>query len=800
MKMLRYCLASLFLALAGLTPSARAAEQILFSDDFSSPALDPAKWDTQITNPAQSSLAIVSGRLKVTFWGGSGTPAYCYAIAKNISLPADWTHIHLRGNWSYESGATGEGSMSVFDALNSSLYMYLGCAAWQGPLLSHSDSCGNADSTSAYSFPEKETSFEWTLSKTEWQYAENGSPLFSETCDSLASSSEIRFKIGGWDMSPNQNIYYFDNIQLAVEVNPQGDTIANPFPIDSIPFTESGNTCSFTDDYDGSCGDANSGTDVVYSYTPAADITVDAVLADSHYDTRLYVFQDSASNCIACANDNINGNKSILYNVAMTVGHTYYIVVDGDNSACGEYALYLFKSRDPAATTWYVKTDGNDYNNGQSWDTALQHIQTAIDKTSTGHTVLVADGTYTGPKNRSLVWGGEGQVKHITVKSANGPEACIIDCQNAGRGFDFFNRFLNSSDRIEGFTITNGQALAMPTLGGGISISYNSSPVIENCILRNNVNGSIYIDFTSNPVIRNCIITDNAGPGMYIRWHISPAIENCIIANNTDSGILCDIHASPSIKNCLIYGNQAASGAGIYCFSNSSPSIRNCTIAGNSATHGGGIYCHSFCNFQMINSIVWNNTGSQIYLLRYDVPSTPTISYSNIQGGPAGVVADTNCYVNWGYGCLDQDPYFVDPNNGNFHLKSEGWRYNEDTGSWTWDPLTSRCIDAGSPGSSLASELLAAPRDPAKTYGDNVRVNMGYYGSTDKASLAPPHHILLADINNDGACNLIDFTLLAKSWNQTQPELPPDFDRSGAVNLNDLTALAQKWLLTTAWH
>ncbi|MEW6481588.1 MAG: hypothetical protein AB1397_01035 [bacterium] len=56
-------------------------------------------------------------------------------------------------------------------------------------------------------------------------------------------------------------------------------------------------------------------------------------------------------------------------------------------------------------------------------------IQSAINAANNGDTVWVADGTYRGTGNKDLTWTG----KHITVRSENGPNNCIIDCQGLGR-------------------------------------------------------------------------------------------------------------------------------------------------------------------------------------------------------------------------------------------------------------------------------------------------------------------------------------------------------------------------------
>lgn len=61
-------------------------------------------------------------------------------------------------------------------------------------------------------------------------------------------------------------------------------------------------------------------------------------------------------------------------------------------------------------------------------------IQAAIDAAVPGESVVIADGTYSGPGNYNLNFGG----KDITVRSASGNrDACIISCDYSGRGFEF---------------------------------------------------------------------------------------------------------------------------------------------------------------------------------------------------------------------------------------------------------------------------------------------------------------------------------------------------------------------------
>ena len=90
-------------------------------------------------------------------------------------------------------------------------------------------------------------------------------------------------------------------------------------------------------------------------------------------------------------------------------------------------------------------------------DHPFDAIQQAVDASSHGDTIIVADGTYTGPGNRDIDFTG----KAITLVSENGPEMCIINCNGTAadphRGF-YFHSAEDANSVVDGFTIINGYA------------------------------------------------------------------------------------------------------------------------------------------------------------------------------------------------------------------------------------------------------------------------------------------------------------------------------------------------------
>jgi len=273
-------------------------------------------------------------------------------------------------------------------------------------------------------------------------------------------------------------------------------------------------------------------------------------------------------------------------------------------------------------------------------------------------------------------------------------DSILFTAADTSEGWDDI-RFVDAPDssilKFCTLQYSSNHSASIYEVGGGVSCC-NSNIAMTNCTLRNNTSslGGAIGSITSGLYIEGCVIVDNSSYGSY---------------SSAGGGI--SIHASNLvIERTLIHGNTTWWHGGWICADFSTVTITGCTITENDGgTEAGGYYAYD-SNSTLLNNIIWANLGDQIVV---NIGSS-LITYCNVQGSWPGT------------GNIDEDPLFVDPANGDYHLQSVFGSYHG--GAWLPDLNHSPCIDAGDPVSPFSLE-------PEPNGGI---VNMGVYGNTEQAS------------------------------------------------------------------
>ncbi len=167
-------------------------------------------------------------------------------------------------------------------------------------------------------------------------------------------------------------------------------------------------------------------------------------------------------------------------------------------------------------------------------------IQAGIDAAAEGDTVLLADGTYTGPGNVALRFG-----KDIVLRSEHGPAATVIDGEHIpyqGKGM-IFDAGETQSCVIEGLTIRRCDLGWSGYWGGGIACVNASSPTLRDLVIESNISMDSW-------------------------WE-----------SGRGGGIWCD-SASPMLEDVLLRGNISYDGAQLTCEGDAAPVLVRVTMQG----------------------------------------------------------------------------------------------------------------------------------------------------------------------------------------------------------------------------
>jgi len=428
----------------------------------------------------------------------------------------------------------------------------------------------------------------------------------------------------------------------------------------------------------------------------------------------------------------------------------------------------------------YVAVDGNDSNIGTSSDDPLKTINHALSVIYSDslniNTIFLASGIYSNSTNGEtfpICWNN-----YVNLQGSDENDT-IIDAEYSFTVLEFFEL---DEVNVEAITIKNGSCY----YGGGIYCLASSPSLKDVTIMDNNATyggGIYYRDCTSASLANVTLIGNTAsnGGGIYYNDCTSASLANVTLTGNTASNVGGGIYCYASfivLANVTLTGNTASIyGGGIYCNA-SSIVLDNITLTGNTASiNGGGICCRDGAYPILINSILWNNFPQEVYFREDDDPLTITVSYSDIEGGVDAIVTNNNGTVNWLEGNIDEDPLFVDAENGDYHLTEN-----------------SPCIDAGTAYFVYEGEVLV---DLSEDEYFGISPDMGAYEYEENAV------IYYGDIDDNGLVESFDASLVLMyvvgldplpadplPWSDWRVERA-DVDISGDIGAVDATYILQ---------
>lgn len=400
--------------------------------------------------------------------------------------------------------------------------------------------------------------------------------------------------------------------------------------------------------------------------SPAINMGSNALLpADSHD-------LDRDGDTTEPISDDINGNTRIM-ETAVDIGAYERVYVTRPSK------------------TFYVNYDATGANNGTSWKDAFVDLQSAIEQAQAGDMVWVASGIYTPGDQRSYFFPLKNGVE--LYGGFSGDENHVYD-RNPPYNPTYLSGYIgleDSSDnsyhvvvatgtgvpaRLDGFTITGGNANLENVHYRGGGLHNTSNPILFNVYIENNAaitGGGMFNGQPGEPLLISVNFSTNTatrdGGGMACDRSSKTDLIDVIFSENfagANGGGMVNAYCTFSIANSVFYKNSAkALGGGLYTIGGSQLLV-NTTINGNRAEQsGGGIHSYTFGDWR--NLIVWGNWAQNYGAETFIVASSPRVKNSLIKEC-GSQNWKSYCGINQG-GNLDADPLFVYAEGGNLELR-----------------------------------------------------------------------------------------------------------------------------------
>ena len=293
---------------------------------------------------------------------------------------------------------------------------------------------------------------------------------------------------------------------------------------------------------------------------------------------------------------------------------------------------------------------------------------------------------------------------------------------------------------IQGSTnaFPSGTVLSRQGNSVGIQVDYAVGLQIRNMTISNTVTAAVVIN-KSLGVDAEWIAVGQANTAFQLNGGSRLRVANCaaydtvngIAVGQFDRTIIGMVY--PVIENNVLWN---LTGYGVQVGGDHRATVRNTIM---SVQPGRYVYeLATTAELDADYNAIWLGNGGRVYrkTLPRQISPVPLI-YDTVGSWAAASGQDTHS--------LDSNPRMADPAALDFHLQSQGGRWDPLTKAWKVDATNSPLIDAGWPGSP------AWTNEPAP---NSKRVNIGVFGGSREASKSPTNSALhLLTLNRGGVAS-----------------------------------------------
>lgn len=263
------------------------------------------------------------------------------------------------------------------------------------------------------------------------------------------------------------------------------------------------------------------------------------------------------------------------------------------------------------STTYYVKCDGSNMNDGLSWSSPFLTVDHALSSSTSGDSIWVCSGYYHSNEfdfrlmpGMALYGGFQGTEESLEDR----PQALLPTVIDRNQKTAIMNY-----GTIEGISLINGYG--MGSSGGIMNYGTLERCSVSKCASSDYHNpgyGAGVYNKSSGKMYR-CRIYDNESSAQGTGVFNVGYMENCLVYNNAPQNNNGSLYNAGTVMNCTVYGNT---GTGIY---NDQATVKNTVSWGNAGK-----------DYDFVGSMITNSCYREAELVNGNINTDPHVLAANV--------------------------------------------------------------------------------------------------------------------------------------------------------------------------